>query len=146
MKRFIPVVFFALFIAIAGCTPNDPKAKMRESARRYNEGADLLATVKDAASLEAAKPKLKKFFAWVREQEKENEQPAQSNRMPTDEEMKKAWGEAAKVMDSPEFKQVMDAMGRYMRENMRCQSNVPAFRDFYRQEMPHHFDSNRYGR
>jgi hypothetical protein len=103
MQRLFPVAFALLCLAIAGCESNDPKVKMRNSAKRYNEGADLIAAVKDAKSFEAAKPKLKTFLAWVREQEKETKQQAKSNRMPTDDEMKKAFDEAGKVMNSPEF-------------------------------------------
>jgi hypothetical protein len=143
MKRVMPVGLIFSVVIGAGCTPNDPKAKMRDSARRYNEATALIATVKDAQSLEAAKPKLMKFFAWLRENEKETQPKTQGNRKPTDEELKKAFGEAEKVMDSPEFKEMMDAIGRYMGEVMRCQLEVPAFRDFYRQEMPHHMSSGR---
>lgn len=146
MKRLVPV---GLVIAVAvgmGCKPNDPKAKMREAARRYNEAATLIATVKDAKGLEAAKPELKEFFAWLREHEQETQPKTQGNRKPTDEEMKKAFGEAEKVMNSPEFKELMDAMGRYMGEVMRCQLEVPAFREFYQQEMPHHIKSDYRGR
>jgi hypothetical protein len=132
-------LFALVALCCFGCKPQDPKARMRDSARHYNEYADFLTTLKDARGFQAAKPTLKKIFAWDREQQREQQrqeqQPRSGGRMPTDAEIQTAMKAAADVMNSPEFQEVMKASFRYGGEIARCQMEIPGFKQFYEQEM-----------
>lgn len=128
-------VLAVVVLSCLGCKPQDPKAKMRDSARHYNEYADFLATLHDARGFQAAKPKLKRIFAWDREQQKQEQQPRSGGRMPTDAEIQTAMKAAADVMSSPEFQELMKAGFRYRGEVTRCQLEIPGFKQFYEQEM-----------
>src|SRR5712691_6553506 len=100
----------ALIFAVlaSGCTPQDPKSKMRRATAEYTEATNLIATIKDRASFEAAKPKLKRHCAWVREQNRENQAKKNSNSTNA-QDANFAMKEFEKLANEPEFKQLMDA-------------------------------------
>ena len=131
MKR---VVLTALVLLLAcGCN-TDPKSKMRRATREYNEGSDLLATVKDASTLEAAKPKLRRHFEWVRAQNRENK-AGNSNKQATEQDMQRGMKEFEALSKEPEFKEMMTALQRYTGEMLRVMMAVPGFQQFYNEEM-----------
>lgn len=131
MKRF---ALAALVIVTACGCAEDPKAKMRRAAREYNDASDLLATIKDNASLEAAKPKLRRHLAWVRTQNRENKK-ANSNRQATSADFERGMKEFEALSKEAEFKELMTAIGRYAGEMMRAMMAVPGFQQFYNEEM-----------
>ena len=123
-----------LLVAIAGCTSNDPKAKMRQSTREFNDATSVLTTIKDAATFEAAKPKLRKHFAWLRQQNRENQARA-GNKQPRSKDSQIAMKEFEALSKEPEFKELTDALMRYVAEVMRVTMAAPGFKQFQDEEM-----------
>ncbi|MFL5340781.1 MAG: hypothetical protein ACJ8F7_11580 [Gemmataceae bacterium] len=123
-----------IIVAACGCT-EDPKAKMRRAMREYNDASDLFATIKDSTSLEAAKPKLRKHFDWVRAQNRQNKAKADANKKPSNEDMQRGMKEFETLSKEPEFKELMTAMQRYVGEMLRVMMAVPGFQQFYTEEM-----------
>lgn len=122
----------------AGCNPQDPKAKMRRAIAEYTAGTDLIATIRDRNSFEAAKSKLKTHCAWVREQNRENQRQQQKamagKGQPNQADIDAAMKQFEQMSKEPEFKQLMDVSMRYMGEVMRASLAVPEFNQFYQQE------------
>ena len=123
-----------IIVAACGCA-EDPKAKMRRATREYNDASDLLASIKDNASLEVAKPKLRRHLAWVRAQNRETKAKASSNKQPTSADWERGMKEFEALSKEPEFKELMTAIGRYAGEMMRAMMAVPAFQQLYNEEM-----------
>jgi hypothetical protein len=65
-SRVIVLVGLALLVGVPGCSKSE-KDLLRERTKRFDEAADVLATVTDRESYEKAKPKLKAFMAYRRE-------------------------------------------------------------------------------
>jgi len=139
MRRSSASCLALTFIVLAtGCNSQDPKAKMRRAIAEYTAGTELIATVRDRNSFEAAKSKLKTHCAWVREQNLENKRQLQQatagNRQPNQKDVDAAMKQFDQMSKEPEFKQLMDVSMRYMGEVMRASLAVPEFNQFYQQE------------
>ena len=132
--KLVPLVAAFLLAAIAGCTSNDSKAKMRQSTREFNDATSVLTTIKDAATFESAKPKLRKHFAWLRQQNRENQTRA-GNKPPDSKDSQIAMKEFETLSKEPEFKELTDALMRYAAELLRVTVAVPGFKQFQDEEM-----------
>ena len=132
--KLVPLVAAFLLAAIAGCTSNDPKTKMRQSTREFNDATSVLTTIKDAATFETAKPKLRKHFAWLRQQNREN-QARTGNKQPGIKDSQIAMKEFETLSKEPEFKELTDALMRYAAELLRVTVAVPGFKQFQDEEM-----------
>ena len=131
--KLVPLAAAFLLVALVGCTSNDPKAKLRQSTREFNDATSVLTTIKDAATFETAKPKLRKHFAWLRQQNRENQ--ARAGKQPGSKDSRIAMKEFEALSKEPEFKDLTDALMRYVAEVMRVTIAVPAFKQFQDEEM-----------
>ena len=125
-------------VLLTGCTPQDPKSKMRRAIADYTAGTELIATIRDRNSFEAAKPKLKKHCAWVRQQNLDNQRQQQKamsgNRQPNQADIDAAMKQFEQMSKEPEFKQLMEVSMRYAGEVLRASFAMPEFSQFYQQE------------
>jgi hypothetical protein len=110
--RMVLILFlgFALY-AIAGCSKGT-KGDMRDMTREFNDMADLMSTIHDRASLDAAKPTLKKLLASRYERQEK------FRKMSEDEQdrRKKEW---ETLIEEPDGKKYREATHRYAQEFAR---------------------------
>ena len=121
MNRISAFVFVALLAVLAtGCDSNDPKAKMRRAIAEYSAATEVIATVRDKASFEAAKPKLQKHCDWLREQNREAQAMQKQGATGNTTDPQAAMKEYEKLSKEPEFKQLMDVSMKYANEMIRA--------------------------
>ncbi len=135
MKKLSFVAVVLPLLVASGCNSNDPKAKMRRATREYTDAATLLASVKDANSFEAAKPQLRKHFAWVRVQNRDAKANSDKGKNVSQDYANKSMKEYEALSKEPEFKELMEALTRYASELLRAMMAVPGFQQFQTEEM-----------
>jgi len=122
-----PVLVIAIALLMSGCggSSKSRKDQMREETKRYNQMADIMSTITDRASLQAAKSKLKPLFVArferqrkLREQEKQMS-PAEKEKAAKEEEDLKA---------DPDYEKSKEAVKRYAGEYVRI-SSTPGLGD-----------------
>jgi hypothetical protein len=124
VRRFIlPIIGLALLTS--GCMRRP--LTLGEAADLMNETSDVLATVKDAKTFEAAKPKLKPRLNRLRESSElqKAQQQANSNRAATKEDMDRAMKELQKAQNDPDWNRFWQAAMKYAGEVMRVSLAVP---------------------
>jgi len=124
VRRFIlPIIGLAL--VITGCTRRP--LTLGETADLMTEATEILATVKDAKTFEAAKPKLKPKLNRLRESSElqKAQQQANSNRTATKEDMDKAMKDLEKAQKDPDWNRFWQAAMKYVGEVMRVSLAAP---------------------
>lgn len=133
MNRIRVLTVFAIIIlcACAGCSQS-VKSLARERIKKMNEATDLMKTITDRASYEAAKPKLKRYYAWRQESMKKGRE--QEERMSAAEK-EKLEKEREELKKDPEFSKLSaDAVQRHAAEFARILS-MPEIGEQYMKEV-----------
>ncbi len=129
--RGIVLVGLALLVGvIAGCGKSE-KDLLRERTKRFNEAADVLATVTDRESYEKAKPKLKAFMAYRLETSSKAREKVEKM---SSEEKEAAKRNEQEMKNDPEFEKCREAIKRYASESARVMT-LPEIGPLYMKEI-----------
>ena len=106
-----------------------------ETADLMNEASDILVTVKDKNSFEAAKSKLKPKLNRLKESNElaKANQPT-GNKAPSKEDMDRLMKEMEKLKKDPNWEKFQQAMWRYIQEVFRVSVAVPGAGEWIAQE------------
>jgi 5-methylcytosine-specific restriction endonuclease McrBC GTP-binding regulatory subunit McrB len=114
--RATVLIGLALLVgASAGCSKSE-KDLVRERTKRFNEAADVLATVTDRDSYEKAKPKLKDFRAY---RHKENAEAREKAEKMSAEEKEASIKKLEELKNDPVSEKFREAIKRYASELAR---------------------------
>jgi len=104
---------------------------MREQTKNFNEMADIMSTIIDRASCEAAKAKLKPYYVARFERQKQlKEKEEQMSPVEKEQEAK----ELEKLKNDPDYEKSREAIKRYAHEMARIMS-TPEIADLYMREI-----------
>jgi hypothetical protein len=126
-------VIIAIAFLMCGCVGSSKSRKdqMREQTKNFNEMADIMSTIIDRASCEAAKSKLKPYYvARFERQKKLREEEEQMSPVEKEQEAK----ELEKLKDDPDYEKSREAIKRYAHEMARTMS-TPEIADLYMREI-----------
>jgi hypothetical protein len=131
--RARPPVVIAIAFLMCGCVGSSKSRKdqMREQTKNFNEMADIMSTIIDRASCEAAKSKLKTYYVARFERQKHlKEKEEQMSPVEKEQEAK----EIEKLKDEPDYEKSKEAIKRYAHEMARIMS-TPEIADLYMREI-----------
>ena len=131
--RARPPVVIAIACLMCGCVGSSKSRKdqMREQTKNFNEMADIMSTIIDRASCEAAKAKLKPYYVARFERQKQlKEKEEQMSPVEKEQEAK----ELEKLKNDPDYEKSREAIKRYAHEMARIMS-TPEIADLYMREI-----------
>src|ERR1044071_9369287 len=126
VKSASPLILAMSFCAVAGCS-RGAKADIREMTREFNDMSEIVPTITDRATFDAAKPKLQKLLASRYERQEKIKKMSAEER----ERRKKDW-EALKA--EPDGKKYEEAVRRYAEATARIMT-MPEIGELYMKEV-----------
>ncbi len=133
MKPFVILIGVVAFCACTGCSQS-PKAELADAAKRFDEAADLLSTIKDRDSYEKAKPKILKSETWNRERHQRRAKELEAIKQMAPEEKEKAEKKNKELKETPEYETCRKAIKKYGAEWVRV-LNLSEVGDLYEKEI-----------
>ncbi len=131
IARLAFVISIAFLMCASGGCSKSRKAQMREQTKNFNEMADIMNTITDHTSYEAAKSKLKPYYvARFEGQKKLRDKEKQMTPGEKEREAK----EIEELKTDPEYEKSRQAIKRYAHELARI-TTMPEIGDLYMREI-----------